>query len=133
MYTLSFYCGYFSNILKLISCSKFYYEKILLSAETVAVNFTILLCACVDISLLCVFFLQLIIFLPSLSTPVTLFSLPPRHPVAAVLCDVLRATNREKVQRVILATFRVGDRCSCVCAVTTATCTHILGIFYLRA
>lgn len=28
------------------------------------------------------------------------------YPVAAVLCDVLRATNREKVQRVIFATFR---------------------------
>ena len=30
-----------------------------------------------------------------------------RYPLAAVLCDVLRATNREKVQRVIFATFRV--------------------------
>ena len=30
-----------------------------------------------------------------------------RFPVAVVLCDVLRATNREKVQRVIFATFRV--------------------------
>ena len=30
-----------------------------------------------------------------------------RYPVAVVLCDVLRATNRQKVQRVILATFRV--------------------------
>jgi V-type H+-transporting ATPase subunit H len=28
------------------------------------------------------------------------------YPLAAVLCDVLRATNREKVQRVIFATFR---------------------------
>jgi len=28
------------------------------------------------------------------------------YPVAVVLCDVLRATNRQKVQRVILATFR---------------------------
>lgn len=28
------------------------------------------------------------------------------YPVAAVLCDVLRATNREKVQRIIFATFR---------------------------
>ncbi|CAI8018615.1 V-type proton ATPase subunit H [Geodia barretti] len=28
------------------------------------------------------------------------------YPMAAVLCDVLRATNREKVQRVIFATFR---------------------------
>ena len=31
-----------------------------------------------------------------------------RFPVAVVLCDVLRATNREKVQRVIFATFRVS-------------------------
>ena len=58
---------------------------------------------------------------PSLSSPVLPLLSPSssssssplpspqcRHPVAAVLCDVLRATNREKVQRVILATFRVG-------------------------
>ncbi len=31
-----------------------------------------------------------------------------RFPVAVVLCDVLKATNREKVQRIILATFRVS-------------------------
>ena len=35
-----------------------------------------------------------------------------RYPVAAVMCDVLRATNRQKVQRVILATFRVRDNFS---------------------
>ena len=35
-----------------------------------------------------------------------------RYPVAAVMCDVLRATNRQKVQRVILATFRVRDSTS---------------------
>ena len=33
-----------------------------------------------------------------------------RFPVAVVLCDVLRSTNREKVQRIILATFRVSDK-----------------------
>ena len=33
----------------------------------------------------------------------------PRYPVAVVLCDVLRSTNREKVQRIILAMFRVSD------------------------
>ena len=32
--------------------------------------------------------------------------------MAAVLCDVLRATNREKVQRVIFATFRVSQHCT---------------------
>ena len=33
----------------------------------------------------------------------------PRYPVAVVLCDVLRSANREKVQRIILAMFRVSD------------------------
>ena len=30
-----------------------------------------------------------------------------RFPIAVVLCDVLRTTSRPKVQRVILATFKV--------------------------
>ena len=33
----------------------------------------------------------------------------PRFPVAVVVCDVLRSTNRKKVQRIILATFRVNS------------------------
>ena len=43
-----------------------------------------------------------------------------RYPVAAVMCDVLRATNRQKVQRVILATFRVRDNLS------TTPCSWII-------
>ena len=53
-----------------------------------------------------------------------------RYPVAAVMCDVLRATNRQKVQRVILATFRVRDstsstpaRLSCQCPRTYCSLT----------
>ena len=64
-----------------------------------------------------------------------------RYPVAAVMCDVLRATNRQKVQRVILATFRVRDGTSSTPATLSCQCprtycsltvyTHLITCFCL--
>ena len=70
-----------------------------------------------------------------------LLTFPLRYPVAAVMCDVLRATNRQKVQRVILATFRVREvtsstpaRLSCQCPRTYCSLTvytHLITCFCL--
>ncbi|XP_064406974.1 V-type proton ATPase subunit H-like isoform X2 [Halichondria panicea] len=49
---------------------------------------------------------QLVFIIWMLSFNVEILEKMKEYPVAVVLCDVLKATNREKVQRIILATFR---------------------------